>query len=116
MEIKLTKGYVAVVDDDDGPLVSRFNWHVMLSPHGMIYAATDIGTELRNLKLHQLVFGAVPSFSIIDHRDRDGLNCRKSNHRAASSSQSNANQGIRKDNTSGFKGVSVRKKGWRACL
>jgi hypothetical protein len=46
----------------------------------------------------------------IDHIDGNRLNNRKSNLRFATSSQNKINRGPRKDNTSGFKGVSLNKK------
>jgi hypothetical protein len=52
----------------------------------------------------------------IDHDDRNGLNNRRSNLRAASRAEQLRNLGIRVDNTSGYKGVSWSKDKdkWRA--
>lgn len=51
-----------------------------------------------------------------DHIDRNTLNNLESNLRVCSNSQNNINQGLRKDNTSGGKGVILLKKykKWRA--
>jgi hypothetical protein len=55
---------------------------------------------------------------IVDHQDRDRSNDRWSNLRPATLGQNNANAGLRGDNRSGFKGVSLcRKTGrWRAAI
>jgi hypothetical protein len=60
----------------------------------------------------------VPAGHVIDHIDRDPLNCRRDNLRLATRSQNNANQAPRKDNTSGFKGVcwSRNVRAWQAQL
>lgn len=52
----------------------------------------------------------------IDHIDGNRLNNQKSNLRYATSSQNKANRGPRKDNKSGYKGVSWHKqrKKWTA--
>jgi hypothetical protein len=42
----------------------------------------------------------------LDHKDTDGLNNRYKNLRLCTNSQNNGNTGLRKNNTSGFKGVS----------
>lgn len=54
----------------------------------------------------------------IDHLDRQTHNMQRTNLREASRSQQAWNQGIRSNNTSGFKGVAFDKqKGlWRACI
>lgn len=44
---------------------------------------------------------------LIDHKDRDGLNNRWINLRAATKAQNAANSGSRRDNVSGFKGVHL---------
>jgi hypothetical protein len=50
----------------------------------------------------------------IDHENRDSLDNRRSNLRPASRGQQNANQGIRRDNSSGFIGVRPRNNRWQA--
>ncbi len=51
------------------------------------------------------VHGVWPSGQI-DHKNRNGLDNRISNLRVATSSQNQANKGMRSDNTSGVKGVT----------
>lgn len=54
-----------------------------------------------------IMTGEWPS-TIVDHRDGDGLNNRWANFRAATPAQNAANARIRKDNTVGLKGVTLR--------
>lgn len=54
---------------------------------------------------------------ILDHKDRNFHNNQRDNLRPATKSQNNANQRLRKDSTSGYKGVSYNKRlcKWNAC-
>lgn len=47
---------------------------------------------------------------IVDHANRDTLDCRRSNLRQATYAQNSANSKLRKHNTSGYKGVSFNKR------
>jgi hypothetical protein len=50
-----------------------------------------------------------------DHENRNGLDCRRENLRAATYSQNNANRRFSIKNTSGYRGVRKTKEGkWRA--
>ena len=69
---------------------------------------------------HRVIFflhhGYFPEF--VDHIDGDRQNNRIENLREATKSQNNMNAKLRKDNTSGIKGVSWHKqhKKWYVCL
>jgi hypothetical protein len=54
----------------------------------------------------------------VDHRDQDGLNNRRTNLRVATQSQNLSNRGPQKNNTSGYKGVSLCKATgrWQAII
>lgn len=61
--------------------------------------------------------GNPPQDVLVDHRNGDSLDNRRANLRLCSYSQNTANSAIRRDNTSGRKGVSFqsgRKKPWIA--
>ena len=102
-------GGYAVVDVLDAEEVGRHNW-CPSSSHGITYALTGFRNEdglKTTLLLHRLV-GQLAGFDLsleVDHKNRDGLDCRRSNLRSATHQQNQANQGIRITNTSGVKGV-----------
>ena len=108
--IPLTKGKAARVDNDDYTWLSQWKWHASRSEHGLWYAErVDYPDGRRQkIKMHRLITNALPSQSV-DHIDRDGLNNTRSNLRIATHSQNNANRGMSKNNTSGYRGVSWHK-------
>lgn len=113
--VTLTKGYVAVIDAADVPLVDGFNWcaEVNARPDGTIKAVYARRKDYSGLKgktihMHRLIAGT-PDGLETDHEDGNGLNNRKTNLRSATKAQNGRNRGKNANNTSGFKGVSFRK-------
>ena len=62
-------------------------------------------TQFSAHRIAWLYMHGEPVPAMLDHIDCDGLNNRIGNLRAATPSQSKMNQGLRKDNTTGIKGV-----------
>lgn len=90
-----------------------------LDNHTNYYYTTFAGKRYINHRIiFFLHFGYCPE--IIDHIDGIRTNNRISNLRAATLSQNNCNTKLRKDNSSGHKGVSLRSKGkyqyWRVLI
>jgi hypothetical protein len=117
-EVKLTHGYVALVDDEDYDRVSQYVWHAKID-HRTVYAATSMplyNDKLTNIRLHRFVMNIYDSEVEVDHRDHNGLNCQKHNLRVASSSQNSRNMRPHRLSASGFKGViqSNCHRKWRA--
>jgi hypothetical protein len=111
-EIQLTKGMVALVDDEDFAHLSQFKWQAHRKGGKTYYAKTDIGR--RSVGMHQMVMDA--GDLEVDHRDGNGLDNRRSNLRLATHSQNQCNRGLQRNSTSGFTGVSWRKDigSWQA--
>jgi hypothetical protein len=99
--ITLTKGYTAIIDVADLPLVRGGNWQANPQPHAT-YAQRMMAGRAR--LMHRVIMGE-PEGLLVDHIDGDGLNNRRSNLRTATQSQSQHNKGVQRNNTSGFKGV-----------
>jgi hypothetical protein len=104
--VPLTRGFEAVIDAADAPLVGAFNWHLRVTGR-LVYASRNDRSGGRNAKvqLHRFLLPP-PDGMIIDHIDGDGLNNRRANLRLATNTTNAQNTRRRIDNTSGFKGVS----------
>lgn len=105
--IPLTQGKTALIDDEDAPLAA-FRWYAHRNRLAW-YVMRRLGRRTSEY-LHRVVWARAhpgePMPRELDHIDGDGLNCRRSNLRAASGAENARNRRLRKDNTSGFKGVS----------
>ena len=118
--IPLTKGYEAVIDAADLPLVESFNWCAAERPHTVYAMRKDrSGAKARTVYLHRQIM-AEPEGVEVDHRDGNGLNNRRrgpmGNLRAASHVENAFNQRASSLNTSGLKGVGwfAKTSKWRA--
>lgn len=121
-EIKLTKGYIALVDDADYEWLNQWKWHVWTSKKSRLSYAirTDVSNNKREVKMHRLILGLCNEDGLeVDHKDYDGLNNTRDNLRICTKSQNQAN--CRKkigSSSSQFKGVVFNKqsKKWMARL
>lgn len=107
-EIPLTDGFTALVDDEDFEALSKFTWHV--HRHGRMYypQTTIYKGGKKTIRMHRMVVGC-NSKILIDHKDGNGMNNTRENLRVATSTQNNRNARLRKDSTTGFKGVHFKK-------
>lgn len=106
-KIELTKGFWATIDVDDLHLVEGKVWTATCNRH-TTYAyrnERDGSGKVNSVLMHRLIAGAGPD-NIVDHRDRNGLNNRRSNLRLCDYSENICNSKLRADSTSGYKGVS----------
>ena len=118
-EVELTKGYVALVDDEDYGRVSSLRWQACPRSgrkSGTVYAlGREVGTK-RHLIMHRMILGWPPAHLVVDHIDGNGLNNQKSNLRLCSPRQNLYNGKMRASNKSGYRGVSWNKRSrkWEA--
>jgi hypothetical protein len=109
-EIPLTKGYVAIVDDEDYEELMRFPWHVgSIRDHGPYAQRHGYGPgEKRTVSMHRAIMHAPPHV-MVDHRNGNGLDNRKANLRFCTNSENQRNRrqcyGV-----SIYKGVVFNKK------
>ena len=66
MEYKITGGFV-LIDDEDLPLISKYNWQVDNNGRA---------TRRGRLLMHRLI---LPGFEVVHHKDGNPLNNQKSN-------------------------------------
>lgn len=107
--VSLTKGYTAIIDAEDVKTVDVGNW-TAIEAFGSAYAyrKSSKASGSKTIYMHRLIVDAGIN-QHVDHIDGNRLNNRKCNLRTCTPKQNQYNQGIRKSNTSGYKGVSWSK-------
>jgi hypothetical protein len=101
---KYARGRIALVDEEDFELASRYRWYVQEVRPGegrapLAYAKAR--TKTGNIYMHKLITG----FAEVDHQDGNGLNNRRSNLRDVTHAQNMGNARKQHGTTSRFKGV-----------
>jgi hypothetical protein len=115
--ISLTQGKVALVDDEDYEYLSQWKWFAHFDGWNW-YAGRNAPAETKSgytfLHMHQdIMRDTVVDRWHVDHENGDGLNNQRHNLRIATPSQNQHNTRMRKDNTSGVKGVSFHRQSGR---
>lgn len=113
-EIVLSQGVICLVDDEDYDKVLSYSWNGILN-NGHWYAYGYIPGGGRNSKqvlMHRLIMDVLEDKSglVVDHINRDGLDNRKENLRLVPHGMNIHNSKLSKRNTSGYRGVSYRKR------
>lgn len=109
----------ALVDGNDTEKVLKLNWYLQKGQSGIYYALAILksGKRKRTIRMHQLILPS-PEGCHVDHKDRNGLDNRRTNLRIATPSQNHANQRnqITRKRLSRYKGVTKNKQKWNASL
>lgn len=113
-EIKLNKGYVATVDDDDFEFLSQFKWLVNFGAkdkNQLPYATTSFS-------MHSAIMKSDDKSKLVDHKNGNSLDNRKENLRLATTTQNAQNRKkmsgiLGKPCASKFKGVTKSGPKWR---
>lgn len=111
-KIELSKGYFALVDDEDFEKLNKYKWSYAYGYPIRTFKENGVGkTIFMHYEIAERKLGLQ-----IDHANRNSLDNQKSNLRYATESQNKANRGKRSNTASGYTGVYFEKKinKWRA--
>lgn len=103
LEVKLANGGVALLDDCDSDLC-QFRWSSRVARQTR-YAVHSDGHLLHRLVAQRIAPRQLTSKDRVDHKNRNGLDCRRDNLRVAGNAENLWNRGKTRLNTSGYKGV-----------
>lgn len=102
-KIQLTKGFYALVDDDDFELISSFNWHYQPKRKtGYAIGHIVINGKRTTRRMHRMIMKPVGKEQV-DHINGNGLDNRRLNLRITNARGNAINR--RSNPRSGFKGV-----------
>lgn len=109
--ISLTRGKIAIVDDEDFETVNSYRWYYNNSG----YATREFNGKA--IMMHRFILKAPPNL-VVDHINWNGLDNRRENIRLCTTQQNNAHARTFKNNLSKLRGVSwyhwKGKPTWRA--
>lgn len=111
MEIALTKGKFAIIDDDDFDLVSKYKWQVNEFRNGQFRATARESRKKGHacIYMHRLIMNVKDRNIHVDHIDGNMLNNTRNNLRICTNQQNRFNSKTYKTNTTGYKGVYQNK-------
>lgn len=117
--IPLTQNQNAIVDTEDCEWLNQWNWHAHWSEcTKSFYALRTVhykdGT-CEQFRMHRVIMECGPEEET-DHKNHDTLDNRRLNLRKCTREQNMVNRSLRKDNTSGFTGVTKYLNKWKAEL
>lgn len=105
--IPLPCGCEAIVDAEDWPVVSAYRWYATVGNNGVRYATAYVplpdGRQAQ-IRMHRLILKPKPTEEI-DHENRNGLDCRRSNMRIATRVSNAGNRVKHANGQSPYKGV-----------
>lgn len=99
-------GRFVLVDDEDYETLNHWKWryHFGYAARGQ-YSHMERGrTRNKTVRMHRQIMAA-PKGVLVDHVNGDTLDNRRVNLRLATRADNNRNVGIRRDNSTGYKGV-----------
>lgn len=113
--VPLTRGYVALVDDEDYALVFATKWHVLRNvKRNTVYAVgRPCDGKGPKVLMHRFILGVTDKSVQVDHENQCGVDNRRSNLRKATQAQNEHNSCSHKDGTSKYKGVSLHRSSGR---
>lgn len=118
--VSLTKGYLAIFDVLDIPIITRSdNWWALVKDKTVYAMRTHhLGNKKKkNIRMHRDILGLNDELQT-DHRDGCGLNNRRRNLRPATHAQNQQNSTAQRGSSSIYKGVAwdAERQKWDACI
>lgn len=116
--IPLSKGQIAMIDDEDYERVSEFKWYALWNKDTQsYYAARSAGGRInKHIEyLHRFIM-QTPKGMICDHRNHNTLDDRKSNLRNCTPAQSSLNTRMSTRNTTGHRCITLRRNKYRVVI
>ena len=123
-EIQLTQGKWSKIDKEDLELIQQYKWfynsHINYNTG---YSITNY--HKKSIKMHRLIkkndldikaieLNILSKHILVDHINGDGLDNRKINLRICNHNENICNSKLRKNNTTGYKGVDIKRKKYRS--
>jgi hypothetical protein len=115
IEIPLSQGLVAIIDDADALTVGDRKWYAEWSKSARTFYAAHKSSG-KKLYMHRVLLGLTDPKVKADHEDHNGLNNRRQNLRPCNNSNNCANFRATRGGTSVYKGVTwdKRRQRWAA--
>lgn len=118
MEIVLPCKRTILLDDVDSDLICRYKWHITDSGYAARNTSRmEFGVKVnKRIWLHKVVFSRVePNYAgLVDHKNRNKLDCRRENLRASDRSGNSQNSSKRYNKQCQYKGVMKTSYGFIA--
>jgi len=117
--IKMTRGYVTEVDDEDYDWLSVYAWSAasrdFRARTGWLNESGRLETRYMSRMIWENHYGDIPEGMVIDHEDQRVRNNQKENLRLLTKSQNGFNCKRYKSNNR-YRGVQPNRKKWRASI
>jgi hypothetical protein len=114
-EVDLSRGLVSIVDEADTEMVSVCSWHANFNGQGPNAYAKGLVPGRKTLcAMHRYLMG-FPDCPI-DHVNQITIDNRRANLRIATATLNNANRSMRRDSTTGYKGVGRARSKYSASV
>lgn len=105
--IPLSRGLTALISIEDADRVLKHKWSASEPYPGKLYGCAQIDDKFAYL--HRFILNP-PKGVKVDHRDGNGLDCRRDNLRQATSAQNSQNNRVSKRSRLGLRGVHERRR------